>query len=285
MPNASGVAKAKSSTVGDRFQKPASRDRSFIVAKSNLYSLTRQNESTYPLMHPFWKRCILLFTTDRRSVIIKANNRVQKEMTVATRPNRTESEHVRRKQLLDAARKVFRDKGYEGATVSEIAQEAGLGKGTFYFYYPSKVAIAVALRDGLMTTIAAAVEIAMKPKPTFGEKLNTLVVTTFEVARQNVDLYRLAFIGADETHPELHSESPEHVAVLTTVTNLFTEATETGEMKTVDPEITARLVLGLLQQAVIEAFVSGHGHGGGDESERLEQGVQQFLANALVRQN
>ena len=204
-------------------------------------------------------------------------------MTVATRPSRTESEHVRRKQLLDAARKVFRDKGYEGATVSEIAQEAGLGKGTFYFYYPSKVAIAVALRDGLMTITAAAVEIAMKPKPTFGEKLNTLVTTTFEVARKNVDLYRLAFIGADETHPELHSESPEHAAVLTTVAGLFREATRSGEMKSLDPEIAARLSLGLLQQAVIEAFVSGHGHG--DESERLEQGVQQFLSNALVQPN
>ena len=204
---------------------------------------------------------------------------------VATRRNRTESEHVRRKQLLDAARKMFREKGYEGASVSEIAQEAGLGKGTFYFYYPSKTAIAVSLRDGLMTTIAAAVEKAMDSKPTFAEKLNSLVVTTFEVSRQNADLYKLAFIGADETHPELHSESPEHVALLTTVTSLFATASESGDLKSIDPEIAARLSLGLLQQAVIEAFVSGHGHGHGDESERLEQGVQQFLANALVQQN
>ncbi len=206
-------------------------------------------------------------------------------MTVATRLNRTESEHVRRKQLLDAARKVFREKGYEGATVSEIAEEAGLGKGTFYFYYPSKTAIAVALRDGLMIKMSAAVERAMKSNPTFAEKLNTLIGTTFEVARQNADLYRLAFVKADETHPELHSESPEHAAVLMTVTGLFSEATKSGEMKSLDPEIAARLSLGLLQQAVIEAFVSGHGHGQGDESERLEQGVQQFMANALVRQS
>ena len=202
---------------------------------------------------------------------------------VATRRNRTESEHVRRKQLLDAARKMFREKGYEGATVSEIAQEAGLGKGTFYFYYPSKTAIAVALRDGLMARMATAVEKAMQSNLTFGEKLNTLIVTTFEVARKNVDLYRLAFIGADETHPELHSESPEHAAILTVVTGLFGEATASGEMKTLDPEITARLVLGMLQQAIIEAFVSSHGQG--DESGRLEQGVRQLLANALVRQN
>ena len=201
---------------------------------------------------------------------------------MAPRPRRTESEHVRRKQLLDAARKIFSEKGYEGATVSEIAKEAGLGKGTFYFYYLSKTAIAVALLDGLMARMAAAVEIAMKPDMTFGEKLNTLIATSFKVARQNAYLFRLAFIGADETHPEMHSESPEHAALLTVVTGLFGEATASGEMKTLDPEIAARLALGLLQQAIIEAFVSGHGRG--DESERLEQGVRQLLANALVRQ-
>ena len=200
---------------------------------------------------------------------------------VAIKRRRTESEYVRRNQLLNAARNIFRDKGYEGATVSEIAKEAGLGKGTFYFYYPSKTAIAVALRDGLMVTMAAAVEIAMKPDTTFDQKLNTLIGTTFEVARQNVDLFRLAFIGADETHPEMHSESSEHAALLTTVTGLFDTATRAGEMKSIDPGVAARLVLGMLQQAIIEAFVSGQGQG--DEPERLEQGVRQLLVNALVR--
>jgi AcrR family transcriptional regulator len=199
---------------------------------------------------------------------------------LAIKRRRTESEYVRRNQLLDAARKIFRDKGYEGATVSEIAKEAGLGKGTFYFYYPSKTTIAVALRDGLMVTMAAAVENAMKPETTFDQKLNTLIGTTFEVARQNVDLFRLAFIGADETHPEMHSESSEHAALLMTVTGLFDTATRTGEMKSIDPGVAARLVLGMLQQAIIEAFVSGQGQG---EPERLEQGVRQLLVNALVR--
>jgi AcrR family transcriptional regulator len=200
---------------------------------------------------------------------------------LAIKRRRTESEYVRRNQLLDAARKIFRDKGYEGATVSEIAKEAGLGKGTFYFYYPSKTTIAVALRDGLMVTMAAAVENAMKPDTTFDQKLNTLIGTTFEVARQNVDLFRLAFIGADETHPEMHSESSEHAALLMTVTGLFDTAIRTGEMKSIDPGVAARLVLGMLQQAIIEAFVSGQGQS--DEPERLEQGVRQLLVNALVR--
>ncbi|MEE8046882.1 MAG: TetR/AcrR family transcriptional regulator, partial [Dehalococcoidia bacterium] len=86
---------------------------------------------------------------------------------MATKSSRTESEEVRRGQLLDAARTVFREKGYEGATVAEIAIEAGLGKGTFYYYYPTKTAIAVALRDGLMNRIADAVQGATSPGESF----------------------------------------------------------------------------------------------------------------------
>ncbi|HPI78488.1 MAG TPA: helix-turn-helix domain-containing protein, partial [bacterium] len=44
----------------------------------------------------------------------------------------------RRKQIFEAAIKVFARKGYHAATVSEIAREAGLGKGTLYEYIRSK---------------------------------------------------------------------------------------------------------------------------------------------------
>ena len=53
-------------------------------------------------------------------------------------PRRTETETVRQEQILSAARKVFREKGYEGATISGIVKEAGVAQGTFYLYFPSK---------------------------------------------------------------------------------------------------------------------------------------------------
>ena len=197
----------------------------------------------------------------------------------ATRARRTESEPVRRAQLLGAARKVFRAKGYDGATVSEIVREAGVAQGTFYLYFPSKRDVAVSLRDGLMETMAQAVATAMESRTSFGDRLETLIAVTFRVARQNADLFRLAFIGADETHPELHSESPEHASILRTVVNLLRGAVDAGEMEAMDPEIAARLVIGLLQHAVIEAFVFGDG----EESDELEQGVSALLLNALRR--
>ena len=86
----------------------------------------------------------------------------------ATRVRRTESEPVRRAQLLRAARKVFRAKGYDGASVSEIVREAGVAQGTFYLYFPSKRDAAVSLRDGLMETMAQAVATAVESRTPFG---------------------------------------------------------------------------------------------------------------------
>ena len=197
----------------------------------------------------------------------------------ATRGKRTESEPVRRAQLLRAARKVFRAKGYDGASVAEIVREAGVAQGTFYLYFPSKRDAAVSLRDGLMETMARAVATAVESHTSFEDRLGSLIAACFNVARRNADLFRLAFIGADETHPEMHSESKEHASFLTAITNLFRDAVDEGEMEVKDPEIAARLATGLLQHAMIEAFVFGEG----EESDRLEQGVSALLLNALTR--
>lgn len=48
-----------------------------------------------------------------------------------------------RERLVDAAARVFQLKGYEGATVSLIAQEAGVTSGAIYAHYPNKAALLV----------------------------------------------------------------------------------------------------------------------------------------------
>ena len=56
----------------------------------------------------------------------------------------------RREDILDAAEKVFFDKGLQVATMDEIAEKAELGKSTLYLYYKSKedLFLAVMMRGG-----------------------------------------------------------------------------------------------------------------------------------------
>jgi TetR/AcrR family transcriptional regulator, mexJK operon transcriptional repressor len=52
---------------------------------------------------------------------------------------------ARAENLLDVATEVFLDKGFKGASMSEIARRAGASKQTLYTRYPSKAALFAAL--------------------------------------------------------------------------------------------------------------------------------------------
>jgi AcrR family transcriptional regulator len=54
---------------------------------------------------------------------------------------------ARREQILDAATTMFITQGYENSTVDDIAKEAGLSKGSIYWYFKSKLEILFALTD------------------------------------------------------------------------------------------------------------------------------------------
>lgn len=64
-----------------------------------------------------------------------------------------------RNDILDAAMRVFVEKGYHATTVSNVAEAASLAKGTLYIYFKSKDAMTTAIVDrhlaGITEQIAA----------------------------------------------------------------------------------------------------------------------------------
>jgi AcrR family transcriptional regulator len=49
-----------------------------------------------------------------------------------------DSDSSKRRQIIDGARKVFLDLGFDGASMGEIARAAGVSKGTLYVYFADK---------------------------------------------------------------------------------------------------------------------------------------------------
>lgn len=63
---------------------------------------------------------------------------------------RKREKEERRRSILDCARGLFFERGYESVTISQIATAAELGKGTLYSYFESKESIYIALlREGI----------------------------------------------------------------------------------------------------------------------------------------
>ena len=59
---------------------------------------------------------------------------------------------ARRNQILDAATKVFAEKGFHPTTIRDIAREAGIADGTIYNYFENKEALMLGIFDRLNET-------------------------------------------------------------------------------------------------------------------------------------
>jgi AcrR family transcriptional regulator len=59
---------------------------------------------------------------------------------------------ARKTQILDAATKVFAEKGFTRATVKDVAQEAGIANGTIYNYFENKTALLLGILHRFNTT-------------------------------------------------------------------------------------------------------------------------------------
>lgn len=74
---------------------------------------------------------------------------------MATRLSRVEQVERNRELVLAAARRVFLARGYSGATLEGIAEEAGFSKGVMYSQFASKADLFLALLDRRITQRAA----------------------------------------------------------------------------------------------------------------------------------
>ena len=56
----------------------------------------------------------------------------------------------RKSELIETARRVFREKGYAATSVTDIVKEAGVSQGTFYFYFEDKEAVFDAVAETIV---------------------------------------------------------------------------------------------------------------------------------------
>ena len=59
---------------------------------------------------------------------------------------------VRRRHILDAATREFAAKGFDRATIRDVARRAGVADGTIYNYFPNKAALLLGILDRLNET-------------------------------------------------------------------------------------------------------------------------------------
>jgi TetR/AcrR family transcriptional regulator, fatty acid metabolism regulator protein len=118
-----------------------------------------------------------------------------------------------RQRILDAAEEVFAEKGYHGAVVDDIIRGAKTSKGGFYFHFPSKQGIFLALIDVLAPKLMAAVDRAIADEQTATGKVDAALRTVLEQFSRHRRLSKILLVeavglghGFDEKIVEIHGQ-------------------------------------------------------------------------------
>ncbi len=105
-------------------------------------------------------------------------------------------------KILDAALELFRDAGFDSATMRDIAAKAGVATGAAYYYYASKDAIVMAFYERAWREMQPAIETAAADARGLEAKLRAIVRVKLEYFAANRAVLRaLLRTGADTKHP------------------------------------------------------------------------------------
>ena len=127
-------------------------------------------------------------------------------MKKSTQNRRQREKEARREAILEAAERIFSDKGFHGATLDAIAAEAELAKGTLYNYYKDKQDLFLSLIRRGHDLFNQALECTIEDCDTLRDFIVRLVTATFEGMIQHKYMFRVIFDGGSQLSPVMREE-------------------------------------------------------------------------------
>jgi AcrR family transcriptional regulator len=180
-----------------------------------------------------------------------------------------------------AGAELFTTKGLAATTLDDITRRAGVSKGLFYQYFPSKEALVFALQEMFAVEFAEDVTAAAAARPDWPGKLDAAVVVCFERFTSQEELHDVLFrhLPGDIAGPTA-ADAPGHQAahrhLVEAIGDLLRAGVDAGAYRVDDVEATA-----LLFFSVMHAFDRMFRHDYGLADERLVRATKQLVRGAV----
>ena len=163
-------------------------------------------------------------------------------MTVSQKKSsRRENERQKRVELiLDAAERLFLEKGFTRTTMNDIGDAAEFGRATLYHYFPSKEAIYVAILERAMDVLIKEARDSVEGAKGAPNKIEKLKDTLLFFAQFRENFFHLYFITRSEVMPSLDRKLANRLerkskAFDDIFHDIYREGVKRGELKRADP--------------------------------------------------
>lgn len=103
--------------------------------------------------------------------------------------------HTRREEILQAAKELFLEQGYDATTIRRIADRVGVSAPALYLYFPDKEQMMLALCDQTFGHLLRAVEEIEKTVTDPRQRIRRFGEAYLKFGLEHPDEYRLIFIG------------------------------------------------------------------------------------------
>jgi AcrR family transcriptional regulator len=161
---------------------------------------------------------------------------------------------ARRRAILEAAREVFRETGFERATMSAISERLGGSKATLYGYFPSKEELFMAAIEDEIEREAAQHESVLRSTADLREALEYLgrVDIANMTSMRPLSIYRM--LASQPADSRVGRDFYENTVkpVWLDVAQMLQERMDAGELRRVDPWTAAMHLKGMYEGAWVD---------------------------------
>jgi AcrR family transcriptional regulator len=155
----------------------------------------------------------------------------------------------RRSAILEAARGIFGDCGFDRATIERIAHEAGVAKGTIYLYYPSKQNLYCDALSGGLAELEDLTRVRIERAATLHEAISAFITTRAEYFLERRGFFRMYIATVSSQITSGRSPAPEFHTMIERQTrrleSIVARAVARREIRRVDPAAVALAIFDL----------------------------------------
>lgn len=163
-----------------------------------------------------------------------------------------------RDRILDAALEVIAQRGYSAAGVQEIVELSGTSKGSFYFHYPSKEEMVMALVERMSDKLIAKIEGSAGQQPTPLHRLAASVdalMATFARQRNVARVLLLNIIGHGRATDRKFLPIRERFSGL--IQRQLDAAVEAKQIRPLDTLLVSQMWVGALHEVIVRWLLTG----------------------------
>jgi TetR/AcrR family fatty acid metabolism transcriptional regulator len=167
-----------------------------------------------------------------------------------------QQERGKRERILEAAQSIFARKGYYQAKIEEIAELAGVGKGTVYEYFTSKQELYKEMFRVILSQYMAYVTMEDTAGITVKEWINHLLEMHLKYMMENRKHMPTNFGDMDGLDEEILGWMYDLRKVnIDRLKAIFEAGIARGELKDIDPELAANLLIGLMRGITVPLLI------------------------------